>query len=146
MDIYSMNIYVLFSITVLFLVSLSFISWKVEKSHPKMRFLWLSSVISLVMALCSLVLNLYTPYASHSLLDYFFACLLWCEYPGFMISGLIAPLFGGGWYAIAEEPVWHCVAFVISFMLYTLFIFIVIRIALHLKRSFWSGKTLATHQ
>ena len=138
--IYRINIYLLFSITALVLIALSFVLRKIEKSLPKMKFLWLSSVVSLVMALCSLVLDLYTPYASHSLLDYLFACLLWCEYPGFIITGLIAPLFGGGWYTIAEEPVWHCVAFVVSFVLYTLLIFLVIRTALHLKKRFWSFK------
>lgn len=143
MDIYSMNVYLLFSITVLFLVSLSLILRKVEKSRPNMKFLWLSSVVSLAMALGSLLLSLYKPYTSCNLLDYLFACLLWCEYPGFIIAGLIAPLFGGGWYTIAEEPVWHCVAFVISFVLYTFLIFIVIRT---LKKKFWSGKALVPHQ
>jgi len=134
-----MDVYLSFSITALFLVTLSLILRKVEKSRSQLRFLWLSSVVPLAMGLGSLLLDLYTPYASRSLLYYLSFCLLWCEYPGIIIAGLMAPLFGGGWYTVVEKPVWHCVAFVVSFVLYTLMIFVVIRIALYLKKRFWSG-------
>jgi hypothetical protein len=108
---------------------------KVEKTHPKIKFLWLSSIVPLAIALGFLLLSLYKPYASHSLLGYLLFCLLWCEYPGFIIAGLIAPLFtSSGWWF--EEPVWSCVAIVVSFVLYTLLIFLVIRVALYLKKKF----------
>jgi hypothetical protein len=136
-----MNIYLLYSITVLFLVTLSFILRKIEKSRPDMKFLWLSSVVPLAMALGFLPLSLYKPYASHSLLGHLLFCLLWCEYPGFIISSLIAPLFTSGWWF--EEPVIPFVAVVVSFVLYTLLIFMVIRIALYFKKRFWSGKALS---
>jgi hypothetical protein len=135
-----MNIYLLYSITALFLVALSLILRKVEKSRPDMKFLWLSSVVPLAMALGFLPLSLYKPYASHSLLGYLLFCLFWCEYPGFIIASLIAPLFSSGWWF--EEPVWLCVAIVVSFVLYTPLIFLVIRITLYLKKKFWSGKAL----
>jgi len=138
--IYRMNIYLLFSITALVLVALSFILWKVEKSCPKLKFLWLSSIVPLAIALGFLPLSLYRPYASHSLLGYLLFCLLLCEYPGFIISSLIVPLFSSGWWF--EEPVTPFVAVVVSFVLYTLLIFLAIRIALYLKKRFWSGKAL----
>jgi hypothetical protein len=136
-------VYLPFFITALFLITLSLVLWKIEKSRPNMKFLWLSSVVPLAIALGSLTLSLYKPYASHSLLNYLFLCLLWCEYPCFIIVGLVAPLLSSGWWF--EVPVWSYVVFAVSFVLYTFLIFIVIRIAMYLKKAFWSGKILASH-
>ncbi len=138
-----MDVYLPFSITVLILVTLSFIFRKIEKSRPNMKFLWLSSIVPLAMALSSSLLNLYTPYASHSLLDCLFGCLLRCDYPIFRMVGSIAHLFSGNWY---EDLVWQNVAFVVSFVFYTLLIFLVIRIVLSLKKKFWSGNAPANRE
>jgi hypothetical protein len=137
-------VYLPFFVTVLFLISLNVVLWKIEKSCPNMKFLWLSSVVPLAIALGCLTLSLYKPYASHSLLNYLFLRLLWCEYPCFIIVGLVAPLLSSGWWF--EVPVWAYVVFAVSFVLYTSLIFIVIRIVLYLKNKFWSGKALAPHQ
>jgi hypothetical protein len=134
-----MNIYLLYSITTLVLIALSFNFRKAEKTHPKMKFLWISSIIPLVMVLGSLLLDLCGPYVSHSLLYHLDSYLFWCALPGFILTGSAGPCTAG-------EPVRLCVSFIVSFMLYTFLIFIVIRISLYFKKKFWSGKALVPRQ
>jgi len=142
-----MNVYLFYTITIVPVLFILVVTLHViERQYLRMKYISVSSIIPFAMALASLLLSIYKPYASHSLLSYLFLCIVWCEYLGFIIAGLIAKLFGGGWYTIAEEPMWQCIALIISFVLNTFLIFLVVRITLYRKKKFRSGSTSVTCQ
>jgi uncharacterized membrane protein len=93
-----------------------------------MKYLGLSSIIPLAITLGFLLLDLCGPYASHSLLDHLDSCLFWCVFPGLILTGSAGPCTAGNTERL-------CVSLVVSFVLYTLLIFFMIRIALSLKKT-----------
>ena len=104
-----------------------------------MKFLWLSSIVPLAMALGFLLLNLFGPYVSNSLLYHLDFCLFWCVIPGLILTGSAGPCTAGNIERL-------CVSLVVSFALNTFLIFVVTRVAMNLKKKVWSGNALANRK
>jgi hypothetical protein len=118
-----------------------------ERKYPGIKYISASSIISFALVLMLILFKCYAPYASEGWLYYLFGAVwVTVEYLPLLITSVIGALFGVQGYGIAHRLIWHSVAFVVSFVLYTLLIVIVIRTALYLKKKFWSGKALATRQ
>ena len=134
-----MDLYSLYAIvTGLMLLVLVGIIRAIAYMYPKVKYISISSIISFALVLTVILFRCCDPYEGW--LDSLYM-ILWMSilYLPFAIATIIGSLFNMHSYGIIHDPVWHCIAFVIAFMLYTLLISIVIRIALSLKKRFWSG-------
>lgn len=137
-----MNLYVLYAIaTGLMLLVLVGILRAVAYMYPKTKYISTSSIISFVLVLIVILFRCCTPYEGW-LNRLYVAIWISILYLPFLIAGVIGSFFNMQNYGIVHEPIWHCIIFVISFVLYTFLISIVIRIVLYFKNKFWHGKTL----
>jgi hypothetical protein len=131
-----MNVYFYsYTITGLVLFALVVVLRVIEWICPKIKYMSTSSIISFVLVLMLILFKCYIPYTSKGLLYHFGITIVYLlVYLPFLITGVIGELWGRGGYTIIEEPVWQCIFFAISFVFYTLLIFIVVKIIMNLKK------------
>jgi hypothetical protein len=137
-----MDAYFSYAVTSLILFALVVFLRVTERKYPKIKYLSASSIMSFTLVLM-LILAGCIPYPSKGWLDYL-AGEIWfiIGYIPFLITlGIVSFL---GVRVIFEDPMGQCFVFVVSFVLYTLLIFILIRIALYLKNMFGNKKPFAT--
>jgi hypothetical protein len=131
--------YLPFTITGLILFGLVAILRATERTHPKIKHISASSIISFSLVLMAMILRCYAPYKGW--LDYLYDAFVIGSYFPFLITLRAVRILYKG--VNFEDTIWQCVVFVVSFVLYTLLIFLVIRIVLSLKKKFGSGNALA---
>ena len=141
MDVF-LYFYLPLTITGLILFGLVIVLRVTERTYPRIKYISASSIISFALVLIDMLLICYAPYASKGHLDYLLSVEIgtYIDYLPFLITvviGFLVSLFNIG--VNFEDPIWECVIVVVSFVFYTLLIFLVIRIALYLKKRFRSG-------
>lgn len=139
-----MNLYALYAIfTGLMLLVPVGILRAIAYMYPKAKYVSVSSIISFALVLTVILFTCCAPYEGW--LDSLYMILsMSMLYLPFAIVRIIGSLFNMHSYGIMHDPIWHCIAFVVAFVLYTLLISIVIKIASSFKKSLGSGNTLTS--
>jgi hypothetical protein len=114
-----------------------------ERFYPRIKYISASSIISFVLILMLILSICYAPSASKGHLGYLLSVKIgiYIDYLPFFITLMIVSLFNIKGLGSVEDPLWQCFDVVVSFVFYTLLIFLVIKIALYLKKKFRSGST-----
>jgi hypothetical protein len=119
-----------------------------KRFYQRIKYISASSIISFVLVLMLILSICYAPSTSKGSLGYLLSVEIgtYIDYLPFLITLMILSLFNIGGLGSVEDPLWQCVVVVVSFVFYTLLIFLVIRIFLYLKKKFRSGSTSEVRQ